>query len=149
MFFKKEKKETQNKMDVSQESAENSAKAVNDARWYNSLIDQAVAEYMESGNFDVEKWKGKPVEVPEGDPLDSVLKNANILPPWLQLRKEIIKDMKALIDWIDAEKNDFIEEKIEKINTKIRKYNRQVPSYLLQKGLISSENIREKYESWL
>jgi hypothetical protein len=40
------------------------------------------------------------------------------------------------------------EEQIEELNSQIKKYNISVPNPLLQKGFVSVENIRMKYEQW-
>jgi hypothetical protein len=134
---------------VSQESKENSAQVIQSAKTYNSWIDAAVADFSKEGGFDNLKGKGKPLKLEEGDVLNSIMKNANILPPWVELRHEILKDMKEIID--KSEDFDFTidENHIEQINQKILKYNWLVPNMLLQKGLITSQNIKTRYENWL
>jgi uncharacterized protein YlzI (FlbEa/FlbD family) len=138
-----------NAMYASQESKENSAKAIVEARMFQSIVDRAVEDYAKDGGFDILPGKGKPLVIPEGDILNSILKNANLLPPWIEMRKEIINDMKIIIEHLDLSENLVQEEHIEAVNQKIRKFNRQVPVSHFQKGLISLQTIRTQYEKWL
>jgi len=138
-----------NVMNASQESKENSAKAIVEARMFQSIVDRAVEDFEKDGGFDNFPGKGKPLVIPEGDVLNSILKNDNLLPPWIELRKQIINDMKVLIEHLDLSENLVQEEHIDAINQKIRKFNRQVPVSHFQKGLISLQTIRTQYEKWL
>src|SRR5690606_30027589 len=125
------------KMNASQEASENSAKAIYEARSFMSAIDMAVKEYFDREGDEHLKGKGKPIKLEEGDVLHAVLKNANILPPWLELRKEIILEMKDVIEHIKLSgASNYVEQQIDAINLKIRKYNRTVPHPQLQRGLL-------------
>ncbi|WP_223067936.1 DnaJ family domain-containing protein [Paenibacillus caui] len=110
------------------------------------IAPEIILNYSRKGGFKDLPGKGKPVQIEESDDLYTrTLKSSNLIPAWLALRKEIVRDMKTILDNIQT--ND--EDQIEQLNQKIRKYNRQVPNPLLQKGVVTSQNIQEKYEKWL
>ncbi|UHA72109.1 J-domain-containing protein [Paenibacillus sp. 481] len=136
-------------LQISQESKENSAQAIQNIRSFNNHLDEIFNNYVDKGGLDDLKGQGKPLHVSEGSVLDSVLKNANYLPPWLELQKEIRNTIAATIDKIDKEvERDRIAIAIDEINVRIQLYNTKVPSSILQKGLISFENIKTKYAMW-
>jgi hypothetical protein len=89
----------------------------------------------------------KPIKIEEGDVLTSILKNANVQPPWIELRKEIAADLKRVADRKPPVAE--MEAELEAINQKIRKYNRLVPNSLLQKGLVSAANVESACEKWV
>ncbi|MEK3871916.1 hypothetical protein [Paenibacillus sp. FSL M7-0831] len=76
----------------------------------------------------------KPIKIEEGDVLTSILKNANVQPPWIELRKGNRRGFEAGRRPEAAGGGD--EAELEAINQKIRKYNRLVPNSLLQKRTI-------------
>ncbi|MDR9856909.1 DUF1992 domain-containing protein [Paenibacillus sp. VCA1] len=111
------------------------------------MIESAVDEFAKNGGFDDLPGKGKPIKIEEGDMLTTILKNANVQPPWIELRKEIAADLKRVTELgLTAVEVDA---KLEEINQKIRKYNRLVPNSLLQKGLVSSANLQKAYDKWV
>lgn len=111
------------------------------------MIESAVDEFAKNGGFDDLPGKGKPIKIEEGDMLTTILKNANVQPPWIELRKEIAADMKRVIE--QGSTAAEADAKLEEINQKIRKYNRLVPNSLLQKGLVSSANLQKAYDKWV
>ncbi|MFD1887278.1 DUF1992 domain-containing protein [Paenibacillus wenxiniae] len=115
-------------------------------------LDDIFNDYASKGGMDNLKGTGKPLDVPDGDVLNSVLKTANYLPPWLELQKQIRAGMKDLIEHMDDNPAHTTtgkwEAQIEELNGQIKKYNRSVPNPLLQKGFVSAENIKLKYEQW-
>ncbi|GIO31451.1 hypothetical protein J2TS6_25920 [Paenibacillus albilobatus] len=111
------------------------------------MIESAVDEFAKNGGFDDLPGKGKPIKIEEGDMLTTILKNANVQPPWIELRKEIAADMKRVIE--QGPTAAEADAKLEEINQKIRKYNRLVPNSLLQKGLVSSANLQKAYDKWV
>lgn len=115
-------------------------------------LDDIFNDYVSKGGMENLKGTGKPLDVPDGDVLNSVLKTANYLPPWLELQKQIRTGMKDLIEQMNhdsaAVTTSKWEEQIEELNSQIKKYNISVPNPLLQKGFVSVENIRVKYEQW-
>lgn len=113
------------------------------------LLESAVDDFAKKGGFDDLVGKGKPLKIDEGDVLTSIMKNANYQPPWIELRKEIVTDIKKLMDQSHVKTAEGMEHQMDVINQKIRKFNRLVPSPLLQKGLVSSANLQIAYEKWL
>ncbi len=115
-------------------------------------LDDIFNDYVSKGGMDNLKGAGKPLDVPDGDVLNSVLKTANYLPPWLELQKQIRIGMKDLIEQMDHHPNDALtsqwETQIDELNSQIKKYNISVPNPLLQKGFVSIENVKTKYEQW-
>ncbi len=115
-------------------------------------LDDIFNDYASKGGMDNLKGTGKPLDVPDGDVLNSVLKTANYLPPWLELQKQIRASMKDLLEQMNDNPTEVSisqwEQQIEELNGQIKKYNRSVPNPLLQKGFVSAENIKVKYEQW-
>lgn len=94
---------------------------------YHKLIEQRIQEAQEKGEFDNLPGEGRPLELEDerGVPEDirlshKILKNANCLPPELELRKEI-KQMEELLESIPDEKEKYRQIKL--INLKITKLN--------------------------
>ncbi|MFD1956315.1 DUF1992 domain-containing protein [Paenibacillus thailandensis] len=127
---------------------ENGSKPLEPYKSYSQWVDEAVEEFAKKGGFDDLPGKGKPLHIAQGDAFSGVLKEAHYLPAWVELRKEIAKDMERYIDKAGHLTEQEGERAIGAINEKIRKYNRMVPSGTLQRGLVTSENIRSKYEYW-
>lgn len=115
---------------------------------YGNWFDAIYKDYENKGDFDNLPGKGKPLpeDLLKRDALDGVLKDANYLHPWIELQHEIRDEISQLIDRLQIENRSFNEE-VNKINDKIRKYNRICPPSL-QKWLINPDNIRQQYEQW-
>ncbi|MBE9915268.1 DUF1992 domain-containing protein [Paenibacillus donghaensis] len=132
-----------------QEEEGNAGENRRDISGRGSLVESAVDEFAKNGGFDDLPGKGKPLKIEQGDVLTSVMRNANYQPPWIELRKEIAADIKLLADQKQAGHIQDLETGLEGVNQKIRKFNRIVPNPLLQKGLISIENVHTAYEKWV
>ncbi|MFK7693470.1 DUF1992 domain-containing protein [Paenibacillus sp. HJGM_3] len=129
--------------------AEDSAQSIAQVRNLNSYLDQAFQDCMDSGGFDNLAGKGKPITVQDGDPLNSMLKNANVLPPWLELQHEIRTRIEKLIKRIELGQSESVtDEEIAAINKQIVRYNISVPTPILQKGRIFKDTIRDQLERW-
>ena len=92
---------------------------------YEKIIEKKIQEAQERGEFDDLPGKGEPLEledesrVPEDLRLShKILKNANCLPPELELKKEI-RQMEELLDDIPDEKEKYRQLKL--ISLKISK----------------------------
>jgi hypothetical protein len=129
-------------------AGEDAAQTIVRARNMNSWLDQAVRDCQESGGLDHLAGKGKPIVVQDGDPLNSMLKNANVLPAWLELQHEIRNRILKLIERMDLGQQDFTDE-ITAINKQIIRYNQSVPTPVLQKGRLVEGSVREQLERWL
>nr|WP_113756984.1 DUF1992 domain-containing protein [Brevibacillus laterosporus] len=117
---------------------------------HKARMDAIYMEHEKRGDFDNLPGKGKPLpkESLEGDVLHNVLKHANYLPPWLELQRNIRDLIGKAIGLMDqAASEDYVQQKIDDINSEIRKYNGMCP-ISLQKGLVTFNNLRQKYDSW-
>lgn len=91
------------------------------------LIERKIKEAQENGDFDNLPGKGKPLKLEDdsGVPEDlrmayKILKNADCLPPELELKKEI-RQMEDMLAGIPDEKERY--RLIKKINLKITRLN--------------------------
>ncbi|WP_195574384.1 DUF1992 domain-containing protein [Paenibacillus sp. 1001270B_150601_E10] len=135
--------------DSSDARTEASKQTYYSARHHEKAMDSIVDEFAKKGGFDDLPGKGKPLKLQEGDVLGHVMKEANVLPPWLELRKEIVNEMSLLLARQREVGASIHEQELDALNEKIRKFNRHVPSSLLQKGLVSASNLEQQYEKWL
>ncbi|NMM53629.1 DUF1992 domain-containing protein [Paenibacillus aquistagni] len=118
------------------------------ARNHEKVMDSIVDEFAKKGGFDDLPGKGKPLKLKEGDVLSHVMQEARIMPPWLELQREIAKEMRRLLAKQEAGRDLVSDQEIEALNDQIRQFNRSVPSSLLQKGLVSSVNLAVQIEKW-
>ncbi len=117
---------------------------------FQKIVEKRIQEALERGEFDDLPGQGKPIQIEDdsGVPEDlrlayKVLKNANCLPPELQLRKEI-RQMEDLLDSIPDEKEKY--RQIKKINYKIMKLNLMGKrSPLLEEREIYYKKLVEKF----
>lgn len=134
---------------VSAEKEKYSSKPVQYTTDFVNHIDNIYSDFAERGGMDNLKGQGKPLKISEGSVLDSIMKNANYLPKWIELQKEIRDHILATIELRENDSDiKTINNKIDNINLKIQKYNLMVPTSILQKGFISAENIKDKYSYW-
>lgn len=114
-------------------------------------LDDIYNEFVSTGGMENLKGVGKPLHVSDGDVLHSVLKNANYLPAWLESQKNIRNKIYNAIKLEEENKaNEWnqLHDILQEINDDIKKYNMLVPNPLLQKGFISLENMKAKYQQW-
>lgn len=117
---------------------------------FQKIVEKRIQEALERGEFDDLPGQGKPIQIEDdsGVPEDlrlayKVLKNANCLPPELQLRKEI-RQMEDLLDSIPDEKEKY--RQIKKTNYKIMKLNLMGKrSPLLEEREIYYKKLVEKF----
>jgi hypothetical protein len=134
---------------VPSEIAEDSVSVKLSARRMNSWLDDAVSDCEKNGGLEHLAGKGKPIHVSDGDALNSILKNSNFLPSWLELQHEIRDDIRALLRKHDTERlPPTVKTELDAINKKIVRYNASVPTPLLQKGRLHPESIREQAIKW-
>ena len=119
-------------------------------RQVNHWLDEAVREFEQRGGMEHVAGKGKPLDPPTGHPLDHVLKNANVRPPWLELMHEIRDGLRglALREESGAADRELLLKDLEEINKKIAKYNAIVPHYSLQKMKVRPGSIAEQAKAW-
>jgi hypothetical protein len=108
---------------------------------------QMYHDEMKKGTFDHLSGKGKPMEVPDADITNSILKNANVLPDWLMLQHEIRDQLQALLSVANPDAKQ-VERELDDMNKKIKKYNTLVPSVVLQKRKLTKEDMHKQYNQW-
>jgi hypothetical protein len=117
---------------------------------YLKIVEQRIKEALEKGEFDNLPGQGEPLSleddsrVPEDLRLAyKVLKNADCLPPELELKKEI-RQMEDMLENIPDEKEKY--RQIKKINYKIMKLNMMGhKSPLLEEKEIYYKKLFEKF----
>lgn len=94
---------------------------------FDKIADQKIREAMEDGEFDNLPGKGKPLKLENDSHLPQeiriahkILKNANCLPPELEIRKEILTIEEMLVG-IKDEKEKY--RQIKKLNYLVMKLN--------------------------
>lgn len=113
------------------------------------LISEMVRKSREKGDLDSLPGKGKPFQweehpgEPEGErALNRILKNNGVVPPWIQLDKEIresIEIMEALSLGDNDAGRSRRKEMVQEINQKIAKFNLICPVSSLQKRRLTQE----------
>ncbi len=134
--------------EVPKNVAEDAARTIVTERQLNHWMDEAFAECEKNGGLDDIKGKGKPLEIQTGDALYGVLKNANVLPQWLQLQHEIRDRLIQLEKLIDSGIAAGMDGELAEVNKKISKYNNSVPSHLFQKPLVSKESLKRQLKQY-
>ena len=94
---------------------------------YNKTIEKKIKQAVEKGEFDNLPGKGQPLKLEDDSHVPEelrlaykILKNADFVPPEVQLRKEI-RQMEDLLDDISDEREKI--RQIKRINYKIMKLN--------------------------
>ncbi|WP_159887251.1 DnaJ family domain-containing protein [Paenibacillus puerhi] len=114
-----------------------------------SWVEDAYQEFVKKGGLQQLPGLGKPLQVPTGDILDTVLRNANVKPPWIMLRTEIGSLMASALELMDkSSEHPELDATFADINKHIIELNALAPSRSLHRHLVSRDNIREQYERW-
>lgn len=117
---------------------------------YRTWMESVVEQHERDGGFDNLKGKGKPLQLQDGVGfegfLNGVLKEAKFLPRWLELQHEVYKELQIALKKIDADKGHEIH--WDKIHQKIKEYNSKCPNSLLQKPLVTADNIHQQLPRW-
>ncbi|HIJ19451.1 MAG TPA: DUF1992 domain-containing protein [Deltaproteobacteria bacterium] len=94
---------------------------------FQKIVEKRIREAQENGEFDNLPGRGEPMNLEDDSHIPEelrltykILKNANCLPPELQLRKEI-RQMEDMLDQIPDEKEKY--RQMKKINYKIMQLN--------------------------
>ncbi len=94
---------------------------------FQKIIEQRIKDAQKKGDFDNLPGKGEPLEVEDNSHVPEelrlvykILKNANCVPPEVQLRKDI-RVMEDMLEGMKDEKEKY--RHIKKINFKIMKLN--------------------------
>jgi len=116
---------------------------------FDKIAEKKIREAMDNGEFDDLPGKGKPLRLEDDRHLPQdirlahkILKNADCLPPELELRKEIFT-IEELLDGISDTKEKY--KQIKKLNYLIMKLNMSRRSPLdLEKNQVYYEKLVEK-----
>ena len=116
---------------------------------FDKIAEKKIREAMDNGEFDDLPGKGKPLRLEDDRHLPQdirlahkILKNADCLPPELELRKEILT-IEELLDGITDTKEKY--RQIKKLNYLIMKLNMSRRSSLdLEKNQVYYEKLVEK-----
>ena len=94
---------------------------------FQKIVEKRIREAQQNGEFDNLPGRGEPMNLEDDSHIPEelrltykILKNANCLPPELQLRKEI-RQMEDMLDRIPDEKEKY--RQMKKINYKIMQLN--------------------------
>jgi len=117
---------------------------------FQKIVEKKIKEAMDKGEFDDLPGRGKPIafeddsNIPEDLRLAfKVLKNADYLPPELQLKKEI-RQMEDMLEGIPDEKEKY--RQIKKINYKIMQLNLMgKKSPLLEETQVYYKKLTDKF----
>jgi hypothetical protein len=118
---------------------------------YVDWLDAAIKEHEQKGGFDNLPFKGQKLseDTVKGDLLSNTLKNANVLPPWLELQHEIRDDIGQLVQHMERSPDvAHLEKRFEDINRKIKRYNMMCPGSFMHKSTINADNIRGQHKKW-
>ena len=116
---------------------------------FQRIIEQRIKEAQERGEFDELPGQGQPLKIEDDSHIPEdlrlaykILKNADCLPPELELRKEI-RQMEDMLEGIPDEKEKY--RMIKKINLKIMQLNMtRKKSPLLEETEIYYKKVIEK-----
>jgi len=117
---------------------------------YLKIVEQRIKEALEKGEFDNLPGKGEPLALEDDSNIPEdlrlayrILKNADCLPPELELKKEIRK-MEDMLENIPDEREKYLQ--IKKINYKIMQLNiRGHKSPLFEEKQIYYKKLVEKF----
>lgn len=116
------------------------------------LMTEIVENHAREGGFENLKGKGQPLQLdgdlPENYYLTKVLKNANVLPSWLELQHEIRDAIRAFVCDMANTSADDLNHREALINEKIYRYNRECPHPSLQKPVFRQSLAERQLTFW-
>lgn len=112
-------------------------------RGYRSWVDEQIEAAMARGDFDRLPGRGRPLQL-DDNPLESghwlehhIMKNAGVLPAWVELDREIRAEVAALRRMPRGAAGQA--ERIAAVNAKIDRFNLLVPALSLQKPRLPAD----------
>ncbi|WP_281890311.1 DnaJ family domain-containing protein [Paenibacillus sp. YYML68] len=112
-------------------------------------VDDAYQQFVSKGGLERLPGFGKPLVVPTSDILETVLRNANVDPPWIMLRKEIGAKMELALRLMDkSAAHPELDGLLADLNKHIVELNSLAPSSTLHRTLLSRDSLRAQYERW-
>lgn len=112
-------------------------------------LDEKYEEFVAGGGLDRLPGKGKPLTVPTGDVMNTILKQAGIPHPWVLLRLTIKESIEDILHLLKRTPDDpSIDEQLAELNKRIVQYNVESPSLALHRRKLTRENIAAELERW-
>lgn len=112
-------------------------------------LDEAYEDFVRRSGPESLPGYGKPLVIPTGDVMNTILKNAGIPHPWVLLRQSILEAMEETVRLMDRKPEDpLIDGLISDMNRKILQMNAEAPSLTLHRRKVTRETIREQMERW-
>lgn len=112
-------------------------------------LDEKYEEFVAGGGLDRLPGKGKPLTVPTGDVMNTILKQAGIPHPWVLLRLTIKESIEDILYLLKRSPDDpSLDEQLAELNKRIVQYNVESPSLALHRRKLTRENIAAELEKW-
>lgn len=112
-------------------------------------LDEKYEEFVAGGGLDRLPGKGKPLTIPTGDVMNTILKQAGVPHPWVLLRLTIKESMEDILYLLKHSPDDpAIDEQLAELNKRIVQYNLASPSLALHRRKLTRENIPAELEKW-
>lgn len=112
-------------------------------------MDDVVREQEGFGTFTDLPGKGKPLTLkPNFNMADHIMEQNHLLPPWIQLQREIYQAMKKAVTLLENGNIEETESRIGAINVQIKKYNHSCPTPLLQRNPVSIDTLETACARW-
>lgn len=112
-------------------------------------LDEKYEDFVNSGGYDQLPGKGKPLVIPTGSVLDSILKQAGVPHPWVLLRLTIREDIEETAALAERQPDHpEIEGRLADLNQRIAKYNLEAPSPALHRRKLTRENLSSEQLRW-
>ncbi len=139
---------------VPREMLEHSAEQTVRELRFQTWLDDVIEQHRRDGGFANLAGQGKPL--PLDDPAFSgdgmvygILKNARVLPEWLELQHEIRETLRRLVELRPMLNESEVARRTAALNEKILRHNECAPSDLLKKPpLHSSRSFAEQLANW-
>lgn len=112
-------------------------------------LDEIYADFERSGGLEQLPGYKKPLVIPTGDVMNTLLKNAGVPHPWVLLRQTIMEAMEEALQLLERKPDHpQIDDKLSEINRQIVKMNGEAPSLTLHRRKVTRDNLREQLEKW-
>lgn len=112
-------------------------------------LDEKYEEFVAGGGLDRLPGKGKPLTVPTGDVMNTILKQAGVPHPWVLLRLTIKESIEDILYLLKRTPDDpSIDGQLAELNKRIVQYNVESPSLALHRRKLTRENIAVELEKW-
>jgi hypothetical protein len=112
-------------------------------------LDEKYEEFVAGGGLDRLPGKGKPLTVPTGDVMNTILKQAGVPHPWVLLRLTIKESIEDILYLVKRTPDDpSIDQQLSELNKRIVQYNLESPSLALHRRKLTRENLYVELEKW-